>query len=79
MQEIHQYIRDGFEYHVITGNRSRTAATGQRSIPMKKIEVEVAISFLKILYEMDSKLVEPHLNYIKQVASSLKKMFEKGF
>jgi len=46
---------------------------------MKKIEVEVAISFLKILYEMDSKLVESHLNYIKQVASSLKKMFEKGF
>jgi len=39
MQEIHQYIRDGFEYHVITGNRSRTAATSQRSIPMKKIEV----------------------------------------
>jgi hypothetical protein len=28
---------------------------------------------------MNSSLVEPHLNYIKQVASSLKKMFEKGF
>ena len=28
---------------------------------------------------MDPKLVETHLNYIKQVASSLKKMFEKGF
>jgi hypothetical protein len=57
MQEIHAYIRDGFEYHVMTANRSRTAATAQRVIPMKKIEVEVAISFLKILYEMDPKLV----------------------
>ena len=28
---------------------------------------------------MNSSLVEPHLNYIKQLASSLKKMFEKGF
>ena len=31
------------------------------------------------MYEIDSKLIEPHLNYIKQVTSSLKKMFEKGF
>lgn len=38
MVEIHQYIRDGFEYHVITGNRNRTSNTGQRTLPsFKKI------------------------------------------
>ena len=46
---------------------------------MKKIDIEVAICFLKILYDIDHKTIDIHLNYIKQVTSSLKKMFEKGF
>ncbi len=46
---------------------------------MKKIDIEVAICFLKILYDADPKSIDTHLNYIKQVTSSLKKMFEKGF
>lgn len=46
---------------------------------MKKIDIEVAICFLKILYDIDPKAVDHHLNYIKQVTNSLKKMFEKGF
>ena len=39
----------------------------------------MAICFLKILYDLDPKTIDTHLNYIKQVTSSLKKMFEKGF
>jgi len=46
---------------------------------LKKIEIEVAICFLKIMYDVDPKAIDIHLNYIKQVTSSLKKMFEKGF
>jgi hypothetical protein len=46
---------------------------------MKKIDIEVAICFLKIFYDIDHKTIDTHLNYIKQVTSSLKKMFEKGF
>ncbi len=34
---------------------------------------------MKILFDEDPKSIDQHLNYIKQVASSLKKMFEKGF
>lgn len=45
----------------------------------KKVEVEVAISFLKIMFDIDHRLAEHHLNNIKQVASAHKKMFERGF
>ena len=45
---------------------------------MKRIDIEVAICFLKILYDLEPKAIDTHLNNIKQV-SSLKKMFEKGF
>lgn len=31
------------------------------------------------MYDVDPKAIDIHLNYIKQVTSSLKKMFEKGF
>jgi hypothetical protein len=82
LQEIHQYIRDGFEYHVLSGNRGKAGQPAQQVRPnqqLKKIEIEVAICFLKILYDIDPKCIDSHLNYIKQVTASLKKMFEKGF
>ena len=41
--------------------------------------IEVAICFLKILYDLEPRSIDTHLNNIKQVTSSLKKMFEKGF
>jgi hypothetical protein len=31
------------------------------------------------MYEVEPRSIDIHLNYIKQVTSSLKKMFEKGF
>lgn len=37
------------------------------------------ISFLKIVFDLDHRLVESHLNNIKQATSWQKKMFEKGF
>ena len=78
---MHNYIRDGLEFHIISSSKGRTGApqparTGQQ---LKKIDIEVAICFLKILYDIDHKTIDTHLNYIKQVTSSLKKMFEKGF
>ena len=62
-------------------NKSRNGqqAQQQRNPSPKKIEIDVAISFLKILFEFDPKTADHHLNNIKQVASALKKMFEKGF
>lgn len=41
----------------------------------RKIEIEVAISFLKIMFDIDNKYAEHHLNDIKQVAIAQKKMF----
>lgn len=41
LQEIHQYIRDGFEYHVLSGNRGKTGNPPAQQIrpnqQMKKI------------------------------------------
>ena len=82
MQEIHQYIRDGFEHFLMSGGaRNKQAQTAQplRAQQLRKIDIEVAICFLNILYEVDPRSIDTHLNYIKQVTSSLKKMFEKGF
>jgi hypothetical protein len=79
--ELNNYIRDGFEFHIWQSHKkpqggTQPMRTGQ---PMKKIDIEVAICFLKILYDIEPKTIDTHLNYIKQVTSSLKKMFEKGF
>lgn len=76
------YIRDGFESYVFNSNKGRVNPQPQpvrSNQPTKKIEIEVAICFLKIMFDVDPKSVEIHLNYIKQVTSALKKMFEKGF
>lgn len=81
LTELREYIKDGLEFHILSSSKTKAGAaqpqrTGQQ---MKKIDIEVAICFLKILYDIDPKAVDHHLNYIKQVTNSLKKMFEKGF
>ena len=83
INELHNYIRDGFEFHMMQSHNKKPPSGTQpmRSTTpsMKRIDIEVAICFLKILYDLDPKTIDTHLNYIKQVTSSLKKMFEKGF
>lgn len=67
---------------MLSGNRGKTGAQTPQVRPnqnLKKIEIEVAICFLKILYDVDPRCIDSHLNYIKQVTAALKKMFEKGF
>ena len=42
IQEIHQYIRDGFEFHALSGNRGKVNPPQQQVRPnqnMKKIEI----------------------------------------
>lgn len=67
---------------MLSGNRGKTGAQTPQVRPnqnLKKIEIEVAVCFLKILYDVDPRCIDSHLNYIKQVTAALKKMFEKGF
>lgn len=81
LSELREYIKDGLEFHIISSTKSRVGGSQptRPSQQMKKIDIEVSICFLKILYDIDPKAVDHHLNYIKQVTNSLKKMFEKGF
>lgn len=78
--ELRDYIKDGLEFHLFsTKNRAGQTQPQRPNQQMKKIDIEVSICFLKILYDIDPKVIDHHLNYIKQVTNSLKKMFEKGF
>lgn len=59
-------------------NKSKNSQN-QKAQTSKKIEIEVAISFLKIMFDLDPSTADPHLNNIKQVALAHKKIFERGF
>ena len=77
LQEIHGWIKEGFDYFVVSTNKTKNQPPKPQA--NKKIEIEVAISFLKIMFDLNPSIIDSHLNNIKQVALAHKRIFERGF
>lgn len=79
IKELKLYVKEGLENYVLQHTRTKGAANIAARPPTSNrsfFKIELVISTIKLLYDIDKTNISSCLNHMKQVAGVLKKTFE---